>query len=153
MTEWLVMNKIFWNFVKDLKMKSKVSKLGNQDPHWWNTITFDGLMWSINWQLTLVTKTAFMYVSVCCTYLRLSLGGVLMLVAVCRDHKVRVWNLSSSDCIMCTDLVQYLAEVGREMHQGTQHHKIATVKQVTVQSLLSLSVRVQIDWFTHSFFR
>ena len=53
-----------------------------------------------------------------------------MLVAICRDHKVRVWNLSSFDCILCTDLVQYLAEAGREMHQGTQHHKVATVKQV-----------------------
>ena len=53
-----------------------------------------------------------------------------MLVAICRDHKVRVWNLSSFDCILCTDLVQYLAEAGREMHQGTQHHKVAAVKQV-----------------------
>jgi len=56
-------------------------------------------------------------------------NGIVMLVCVCRDHKLRVWNLATGDCISATDLVSFLAEAGREMVQGTQAHKVSVVHQ------------------------
>jgi len=57
-----------------------------------------------------------------------SLPGVgLSLVAVCRDHKIRVWSLSSYECILATDLVQFTAEAGRQMLGGSQGHRVSLV--------------------------
>ena len=57
------------------------------------------------------------------------LGQQLLLAAVCRDHKVRVWSLSSYDCVLATDLVQFTAEAGRELAQGAQAHRVSLVLQ------------------------
>ena len=57
-----------------------------------------------------------------------SLPGLgLCLVCVCRDHKVRVWSLTSYDCILATDLVQFTAESGRQLVGGSQGHRISLV--------------------------
>ena len=55
-----------------------------------------------------------------------NLGG-LVAVAVCRDHKLRVWNLQSLDCVMASDLVALTAETGRNLGPGAQGHKLRVV--------------------------
>ena len=52
-------------------------------------------------------------------------GAGLCLVAVCRDHKLRVWSLATYDCILATDLVQFTAESGRQMMGGSQGHRVS----------------------------
>ena len=52
-------------------------------------------------------------------------GLGLGLVCVCRDHKVRVWSLTSYDCILATDLVQFTAESGRQLVGGSQGHRVS----------------------------
>ena len=54
-----------------------------------------------------------------------SLG--LVLLAVCRDHKLRAWSLTSYDCLMAADLVTFTAEAGRALNQGAQGHRLALV--------------------------
>ena len=56
----------------------------------------------------------------------------LCLVSVCRDHKLRVWSLTSLDCILATDLVQFTAESGRQMVGGSQTHRISAVGEAGV---------------------
>jgi hypothetical protein len=63
-----------------------------------------------------------------------TLHQMLLLVTVCRDHKVRVWNLTGSyDCVLVTDLVQFTAEGaaagGPELAQGAQAHRLSLVLQ------------------------
>ena len=52
-------------------------------------------------------------------------GVGLCLVAVCKDHKLRVWSLASYECIMASDLVQFTAEAGRQMMGGSQGHRVS----------------------------
>ena len=59
-------------------------------------------------------------------------GAGLCLVAVCRDHKLRVWSLSSYDCIVSTDLVQFTAEAGRQLLGGSQGHRVSLVQDNVV---------------------
>ena len=49
-------------------------------------------------------------------------GPGLCLVALCRDHKLWIWSLTSYDCILATDLVQFTAEAGRQVMGGSQGH-------------------------------
>ena len=55
-------------------------------------------------------------------------GVGLCLVAVCKDHKLRVWSLASYECIMASDLVQFTAEAGRQMMGGSQGHRVSLGK-------------------------
>ena len=55
-----------------------------------------------------------------------TLGG-LVAVAVCKDHKLRVWNLQSHDCVMASDLVALTAEAGRNLGPGAQGHRLHIV--------------------------
>merc|ERR1719369_2597816 len=57
-----------------------------------------------------------------------TLGGQLCLLAVCKDHKLRAWSLSSYECVLATDLVQFTAESGRQMVAGSQGHRITLVQ-------------------------
>ena len=56
------------------------------------------------------------------------LGGQLSLLAVCKDHKIRAWSLSSYECVLATDLVQFTAESGRQMVSGSQGHRVSLVQ-------------------------
>lgn len=67
-------------------------------------------------------------------------GPGLCLVAVCRDHKLRVWSLTSYDCILSTDLVQFTAEAGRQLMGGSQGHRVS----------LGRSIRLMIISFSSS---
>jgi len=60
-----------------------------------------------------------------------TVGGVLMLLAICKDHKLRVWKLDSGDCVSCYDVGQFVSDGGKEMIQGSQHHQLSIVKQDT----------------------
>ena len=55
-------------------------------------------------------------------------GVGLSLVAVCRDHKLRVWSLATYDCVLSTDLVQFTAEAGRQLAPGSQGHRVSLVQ-------------------------
>jgi len=59
-----------------------------------------------------------------------NLAGAVSLLAVCRDHKLRVWNLTSYECVLVTDLLQFTAEAGRQLQQGAQGHRISLVQQL-----------------------
>ena len=52
-------------------------------------------------------------------------GPGLCLVALCRDHKLWIWSLTSYDCILATDLVQFTAEAGRQVMGGSQGHRVS----------------------------
>ena len=53
------------------------------------------------------------------------MGGQLSLLAVCKDHKIRAWSLSSYECVLSTGLVQFTA--GRQMVSGIQGHRVSLV--------------------------
>ena len=57
------------------------------------------------------------------------LAGTVSLLAVCRDHKLRVWSLASYECVLVTDLLQFTAEAGRQLQQGAQTHRVALVQE------------------------
>ena len=63
-------------------------------------------------------------------------GVGLCLVAVCKDHKLRVWSLSSYECVMASDLVQFTAEAGRQMMGGSQGHRVSLGKILFCDNLL-----------------
>ena len=71
-------------------------------------------------------------------------GPGLCLVAVCRDHKLRVWSLTSYDCILSTDLVQFTAEAGRQLLGGSQGHRVSLGKSNEVDD--------DITFITHKMF-
>ena len=50
------------------------------------------------------------------------------MLAVCKDHKLRAWSLSSYECVLATDLVQFTAESGRQMVAGSQGHRISIMQ-------------------------
>ena len=52
-------------------------------------------------------------------------GHVITSLAVCRDHKFWIWSLTSYDCILATDLVQFTAEAGRQVMGGSQGHRVS----------------------------
>jgi len=56
------------------------------------------------------------------------LGGQLSLLAVCKDHKLRAWSLSTYECVLAADLVQFTAEAGRQMVSGSQGHRVSLVE-------------------------
>jgi hypothetical protein len=81
------------------------------------------------------------------------LGQQLLLAAVCRDHKLRVWNLAGSyDCVLATDLVQFTAERGGEMAQGAQAHRISLVLQQQPHKAGELRLALYLCFQQHSQF-
>jgi len=62
------------------------------------------------------------------SFLIILIAGQLSLVAICRDHKLRAWSLSSYECILAADLVQFTAEAGRVMVAGNQGHRVSSVQ-------------------------
>ena len=66
-----------------------------------------------------------------------SLGG-LVAVAVCKDHKLRVWNLQSHDCVMASDLVALTAEAGRNLGPGAQGHRLHLVSEEGKEVMVAL---------------
>ena len=67
-------------------------------------------------------------------------GPGLCLVAVCRDHKLRVWSLTSYDCILSTDLVQFTAEAGRQLMGGSQGHRVSLGRSFRISSFLLINI-------------
>jgi hypothetical protein len=81
-----------------------------------------------------------------------SSGQQLLLVTVCRDHKVRVWSLASYDCVLVTDLVQFTAEAGSELAQGAQAHRISLVLQQHYHKAAEVTLALYLCFQQHSQF-